>query len=357
MSFFKIISKFLLLFSVVLFLTACQDKEKEKKVGYGGVYKSNDGGEIFLPINYISEDKDLSHESITDIALDPQHPDVVYVGTKQHGIFRSKDGGQTWAESQSDFSYIGRIRLDPFDENVIYLIAESQGEMALFKTIDQGVNWERLLLQRDEYQPIVLDVLVNPKNSNIIYATDSTGGIYKSTDAGETWKAVYWAEYPATAIVSDWQNPDIVYFATGEGDVYYTRDGGETFSTINGGGRLYSLAVSRSEEGVLYLLYESGLYVAREAGEKIDEVPTLLKPKATVANIVAVDPVNKDTIYIVAGKVLYKTRNGGETWRAVPLDIRWRANVFRINPFNTQQLYLGLIKPASNNQGLLNFGL
>lgn len=343
--------RFFLLFILVVFsltFSACAKKDISKKkevLGDGGVYKSSDGGETFFPINKISEEKNLSGESVLDIVINPQNPKVVYVGTKENGIFRSENGGETWAESRSDFSYVKRIALDPQDENVLYIVAESQGEMALFKTTDGGINWQRLLLPRDDNQPMVLDVYVDRQNPQIVYATDSTNGIYKSTNGGLEWKAVYWGNFPAVAILLDKFDDNIAYFITTGQEIYITNDGGKNFYTARTDGPIYSANASATEKGVFYVLYQGGLFVSRDAGHSFQLLPTLLKPQETVANIVVTDPIDKNIIYLVAGKVIYKTEDGGETWRAIPLKVKWRVSQFEINPKNNSEIYLGLQKP------------
>ncbi len=349
--------KNIILFLMVLLtfsLAGCKNNSNQKMaIGKGGIFKSSDGGETFFGINKIDDKKNLSNESVLDIAISPGNSDVVYVGTKKSGIFRSENGGQTWAESKSDFSYVKSIRLDPTDENIIYIVAESKGEMALFKTMDGGINWKRLLLQRDANQPIVQDVLVDQKHPNIVYATDSTSGIYKSVDGGEEWRAVYWGNFPAVAILMDSQDENRLYFATNNQEIYVTGDGGKTFKTIKTDGPIYSLAVSKFNKGEIYVLWQGGLSKSVDGGQSFQLVPTLLKPKETVANMVITDPLDNKIIYVVAGKVLYKTENSGETWRAIPLkNIVWRVTQFEINPRDNKQIYLGVSKPIKQKGNL-----
>ncbi len=352
---------FFLLVSVTVFGGCSTKKEKfsgkkNVKIGDGGVYKSNDGGETWQRINKISQEKDLSNSSILDLAISPTNPAVIYAGTVDDGILRSGNGGQSWATSKSDFTYVRRILLDPSNENVLYIIARSGQEMAFFKTVDKGVNWKRLLLQRDQSQPIVLDALVDQKNPQIVYASDNTGGIYKSVDGGNEWRAIYWAEFPVTAMVMDSQDSNRIYFATNNEKIYVTGDGGKTFKTIQTDGAIYSLAVSQLEKGVLYVLYQGGLYVTRDGGETFQLLPTLLKPNNTVANIIKTDPVDKNILYLIAGKVLYKTMNGGQTWRAIPLkNIPWNVSQFEISYSDHNTIFLGTYKSKRKRGIFLGF--
>jgi photosystem II stability/assembly factor-like uncharacterized protein len=352
---------FLIIFTVIL--AGCvnkTNKKKQVKMGDGGVYKSSDAGETFFPMNKINEEKNLSNSSILDIVIDPNNSDVIYVGTDNQGIYRSENGGQTWAESKSDFTYVRRIELDPANKNIIYIIAQSKGEMALFKTTDGGINWQRLLLPRDKSQPIVLDVLVDQKNSQIIYASDTTGGIYKSINGGAEWKAIYWGEFPTVGIVMDTQDDNRLYFVTNNQQIYITGDGGEkgseSFRVAETGGPIYSLAVSKFEKNVVYVLFEGGLYASKNGGEKFELVPSLLKPENTKANVIVTDPVDKNILYIIAGKVIYKTNNSGDTWRAIPLNkMKWPVSQFEISKDNNNIIYLGTRQPIKSSGGGIPF--
>jgi photosystem II stability/assembly factor-like uncharacterized protein len=354
----KLMKKGLIIFLIFLTTTTlvgCGKNNKKHKVrlGNGGVYKSTDGGETFFSINHISEEKTLSTSSILDIVIDPNNSKVIYVGTNDKGIYRSADGGKSWAESKSDFTYVRRIELDPTNPKVIYIIAESKGEMALFKTVDGGINWQRLLLQRDKQQPIVLDVLLDKKNPQIVYASDTTGGIYKSIDGGEKWKAIYWGEFPTVGIVMDSQNNQRLYFVTANQQIYITEDGGEkgkeSFKVAETGGPIYSVAVSKFEEGTVYVLFTGGLYVSRDGGNSFQLIPSLLKPDNTVANMVVADSIDKNVLYIIAGKVIYKTDNGGNTWRAIPLNgVKWPVSQFEVSHDDNQMIYLGTRKPSKS---------
>ncbi len=349
--------KIIILSLVVLFgvsLAGCKNKNNQKMtIGKGGVFKSNDGGETFFGINKIDDKNNLSNESILDIAISPNNPDIIYVGTKKSGIFRSGNGGQSWAQSKSDFSYVRRIELDPSDEKTIYIIAESNREMALFKTVDGGINWRRLLLQQDAHQPIVTDVLVDQKSPQIVYATDSIGGIYKSLDGGKKWQAIYWGNFPTVAILMDSQDDKRLYFATGNQEIYITGDGGETFKTAQADGPIYSLAVSKFNKDEVYILWQGGLSRSVDGGESFKLMPTLLKPNATIANIVVTDPIDDNIIYVIAGKIVYKTEDKGKTWREIPLrNISWAVTQFEINPRDNKQIYLGVSKPVKKKSNL-----
>ncbi|MEM7316592.1 MAG: glycosyl hydrolase, partial [Planctomycetota bacterium] len=179
----------------------------------GGVWKSTNGGTTWKPIF----DRQGSY-SIGCVTLDPQNPSVVWVGSGENnsqrsvsfgdGVYRSRDGGKHWENvglKQSE--HIGMIAVDPTDSNVVYVAAQGPlwnagGDRGLYKTVDGGKSWERVLHISEDTG--VNEVHIDPRDSNTLYAsayqrrrrvwTLIDGGpesaIYKSTDAGKTWRKI-----------------------------------------------------------------------------------------------------------------------------------------------------------------------
>ena len=153
--------------------------------------------------------------SIGCVTLDPNDPKVIWVGSGENnsqrsvsygdGVYKSIDGGKTWTNMGLEESeHIGRIVVDPRDSNVVYVAAQgplwsSGGDRGLYKTVDGGENWEKVLEISDDTG--VNEVWMDPRDPDVLYApsyqrrrrtwTLIDGGpesaIYKSTDAGANW--------------------------------------------------------------------------------------------------------------------------------------------------------------------------
>ena len=179
-------------------------------VASGGVWKTTNDGTTWTPVF----EKESSY-SIGWVTIDPNDPAVVWVGSGESnsqrsvaygdGIYRSEDGGKNWTNlglKKSD--HIGRVVVDPRDSKVVYVAAEGPlwgtgGDRGLYKTIDAGKTWKPVLTISENTG--VVDVAIDPSNPDIVYAaayqrrrhvfTLIDGGpesaIYKSTDAGATW--------------------------------------------------------------------------------------------------------------------------------------------------------------------------
>src|SRR5262249_32075809 len=138
----------------------------------GGVWKSVDGGHSFKPI---FDEQPVS--AIGALAVAPSDPNVVYVGTGEanlrgnvgagDGIYRSVDGGRTWAHVWSQVGQIGKIVVDPRDADVAFaaVLGHAFGpnpERGVYRTHDGGRTW-RQVLQKDA-DTGASDVALDPQN-------------------------------------------------------------------------------------------------------------------------------------------------------------------------------------------------
>ncbi|MFC1564003.1 WD40/YVTN/BNR-like repeat-containing protein [candidate division KSB1 bacterium] len=180
----------------------------------GGVWKSDNAGTTWEPIfdNYGSA-------SIGDIARSNKNPDIIWVGTGEannrnsvawgDGVYKSEDGGKTFQHmGLSDTYQIARIVIHPDKPDIVYAAAAGNlwaynGSRGIFKTSDGGKTWEKLTNGLpDDGMTGASDIVVDPNKPNTLYAAmyqrlrrpwrfDSggpNGGIYKSTNAGKSWK-------------------------------------------------------------------------------------------------------------------------------------------------------------------------
>ncbi|MEZ5001156.1 MAG: hypothetical protein R2744_11830 [Bacteroidales bacterium] len=122
----------------------------------GGVWKSVNEGTTFESVS-----DDMPTASIGDLAIDPNNPEVVWVGTGEANIFRSSnsgcglyktiDGGTTWMPmGLANTMTISRIRINPDNSDIVYVAATGHEwtpnrERGLFKTTDGGKTWEKVL--------------------------------------------------------------------------------------------------------------------------------------------------------------------------------------------------------------------
>jgi photosystem II stability/assembly factor-like uncharacterized protein/DNA-binding FrmR family transcriptional regulator len=234
----------------------------------GGVWKSTDAGANWQPIF----DKEPI-ASIGAIAVAPSDHNVIYVGSGEacirgnisygNGVYKSLDGGRTWKNiGLRDSRHIGAVVVDPKNPNLVFVAALGHAygpseERGLYRSADGGATWQRVLYRDNKTGAI--SVVFDPNNSNTIFASlwevyrnpwslNSGGpgsGLYKSTDAGLTWKRLEGHGLPAgimgrigVSVSGADSNRVYAMVESKEGGLYRSDDAGESWIRMNDDGRL-----------------------------------------------------------------------------------------------------------------------
>ena len=276
----------------------------------GGVWKTEDAGITWVPI---SDGQINATGSIGSIDVAPSNPNHVWVGTGSaairsnviigRGVYKSLDAGKTWQfMGLKESGQIGGIKVHPFNTNTVWLAALGS---------PFGPNDER--------------------------------GIFKTTDGGKTWKKTLFVnnETGGRDIEVDWENPDVLYAAmykgfrkgwdiisggpASEGGIYKSTDGGDTWKHITNGlptdliGKI-DIDIARSNPNVLYAMVEGlgnkgGLYRSNDKGESwtIVNSSQQLRARPFYFHYVTVNPKNENEVWVNELN-LHKSIDGGKTF-------------------------------------------
>jgi len=232
--------------------------------GSGGVWKTQNAGTTWEPLF----DGQKSY-SIGCISLDPQNPEIVWVGTGENvggrhisygdGIYKSEDGGKSWKNMGLKKSeHLSKILIHPSNSNVIWVASQGPlwskgGERGVYKSIDGGKTW-KLTLGDDSWVGAT-DILIDPRNPNLLYAATwqrqrtvagYLGGgpgtaIYKSNDGGESWKKLTnglpSSNMGKIGLALSPQKPDVIYAAIEldrrTGGVYKSTNQGNSWAKMS----------------------------------------------------------------------------------------------------------------------------
>ena len=224
-----------------------------------GIFKSIDGGTSWVHVGLIDV------QQVARLIVHPDNPDIVFVAGLGHpygpnderGVFRTIDGGATWDKVLYIDQNTGaaQVEFDPTNPDILYadLWEHREGpwenakfsgpNSGLYKSADGGSTWRRL----EEGLPASDDGLgrvgvgISPSDPNRIYATVDArekGGIYRSDDAGESWRLIHtdrrlWGRGGDFAEIRVHpHDPDIVF--VGNIASYRSDDGGATWMSIKG---------------------------------------------------------------------------------------------------------------------------
>jgi photosystem II stability/assembly factor-like uncharacterized protein len=297
----------------------------------GNLWKTENNGNTWLPVF-----ENEGSYAIGVVELDPSNPNIVWVGTGENnsqrsvgfgdGVYRSLDGGKSWEnKGLKESGHISMIRIDPQDGNVVWVAAQgplwnSGGDRGLYKTLDGGGSWEKLLdIDADTG---VNEFVLDPRNPDVIVASSYQrrrhvwtlinggpgSGVHKTTDGGKTWRRISQG--------------------LPEGDL----------------GRI-GLTAAPSAPDVLYAIVEAeeeqGVYRSTDFGESWEKRSDRMTTSPQYYNELYVDPQDSDVVYSL-DTLTHRSEDGGKTWSRVPIKNRHvDDHALWIDPGNSAHLYIG----------------
>jgi photosystem II stability/assembly factor-like uncharacterized protein len=322
-------------------------------VNNGGVWKTTDAGRTWFPI-FDSQPTG----SIGALAVAPSNPNVIYVGSGEglrrpdlstgDGIYKSTDAGNTWQHlGLRDGQQLANILIDPQDPNRVFVAVLGHpygpnSERGVFRSTDGGETWQKILYKDDDIG--AADLAFDPKNPQIIY-TDlwssrrppwttgnplegHSGGLFKSTDGGETWHPLT-KGLPTNAQglgrigfgISP-SSPNRIYAlvdaAPEVGGLYRSDDAGESWQRVNHEQRIWGrgsdfawVRVSPENPDIIYICNTS-TYRSTDAGTSFTAIKGA--PGGDDYHAVWINPENPRIILLAADQGATISVNGGETW-------------------------------------------
>lgn len=280
-----------------------------------------------------------------------EKPNLYYFGSTGGGVWRTTDAGNSW-ENISDGYFggsIGAVSVSEWDNNVIYVGGGEKtvrGNVSygygIWKSVDAGKTWEQKGLKNSRH---ISRVRIHPKNPDLVYAavmgdlfkSSEERGVYKSTDGGNSWTRVLFANADAGAVdlIMDPNNPRILYATTwrirrtpyslesgGEGSAMWkSTDGGDTWKNISdnkglptGIWGISGITVSPANSERLYAIIENengGVFRSDNAGDSWTKVndERSLRQRAWYYTRIYADPKEEDKVYVL--NVDYHVSNDG----------------------------------------------
>ncbi|WP_055437580.1 VPS10 domain-containing protein [Lacinutrix algicola] len=276
-------------------------------------------------------------------AIDAVHsnPDIMYVGTASGGLWKSTSGGIKWDPifDKEITASVGAVAIQQSNPSVIWVGTGEgnprnslNGGYGIYKSLDAGRSWKSMGLEKTRH---IHRVVIDPTNPNIVYAAaigspwgeHSERGVYKTTNGGETWSKILFANNKTGAadLVMDPSNPNKLiatlwehkrepwfFNSGGKGSgLHITHDGGKTWKKITEKegfpkgelGRI-GVAIAPNKPNIIYALVEAkknALYKSEDGGfswKKINDKSDIGNRPFYYSEIY-VDPQNENRVYSV----------------------------------------------------------
>ncbi len=317
----------------------------------GGVWATDDAGRTWQPI-FDSEPAG----SIGAVALAPSRPATIYVGTGEadmrsdiahgNGVYKSTDAGKHWSfVGLADSRQIGRILVDPGNPDLVYAAAlghayGANAERGVFRSKDGGKTWARVLFSDDNTGAI--DLAFRPGDPRTLYAAlwqtrrppwsvypPSNGpgsGLFVSHDGGDHWNRIagngFIAHPGRMGIAPAPSRPERIYIladgAAGEAGLYRSDDGGAHWQRVSSDKRIWNRG-----------WYFSGITIDPKDPDRVYVMDTIVlrsddggrhfialkgDPTGDDFHALWIDPVNTDHRILGSDQGTQITLNGGTTW-------------------------------------------
>jgi len=321
-------------------------KEYYVATSSGGVWKTVNGGTTFIPLF----DSQGSY-SIGVVTMDPNNPNVLWVGTGENnnqrsvaygdGIYKSNDGGKSWKHMGLKTSeHIGSIVVDPENSNRIYVAAigplwKEGGQRGMYLSEDGGETWTATLTV-DEHTG-VNEVVVNPEDPKVLYATTYQrrrhvftylgGGpgssIYKSVDKGKNWTEIK-AGLPSVdlgriGLSISTANPEMIYAtveaAQGKSGLYLSTDRGASWKKQGSyatSGNYYQEIVTDPLDPMKIYAMDTWLHFSTDGGKTFKVLGE--DTKHVDNHCMWIDPTDTDHFLVGCDGGIYESFDGAATW-------------------------------------------
>jgi hypothetical protein len=338
--------------------------------------------ELFHEIQMRNISGTFTSGRIADVAVDPHNRDIWYVATASGGLWKTTNRGITFNpifDNGGSYS-LGCVTVDPNNPDVVWLgTGENEAQRAIgygdgiYRSTDAGRTWKNMGLKNSEH---IAKILIDKRDSKVmwvavqgpLFAPGGDRGLYKTTDGGQTWKPLLQISENTgiTDIDIDPRNPDVIYAAAyqrrrntsvvvaggPEAGIFKTTDGGAHWTQLKDGlptvdmGRI-ALAISPQKPDVVYAFIMtakikkmSGFYRSDDAGAHWTRGAAFEVQDPEYYGEIFADPSQYDRVYGMDINV-FVTEDGGKTIQRAGWGIHSDNHALVFDPADPQHLIEG----------------
>ena len=261
---------------------------------------------------------------VRSLAVHPEKPDTLYLGTSDGQIYVSRDTGLNWSRINPGLGrrdlVVDNLAFDPSDPATLYAatweLKADRGQ--LFRSRSGGSAWELIAVGR--YDSTIRAMAIAPSDPSII-AIGISEGVLLSRDRGKTWDRItrgYRSLYNVDSLAFDDRDPPTLYVGTFH-LAWKTANLGRKWIPIHKGmaddSDLFAMVVEPGKPDTIYAGACSGIYKSDNGGEKWSKLKNGLPKVARRTRALQMDPSDPATLFAGTTKGLFVTRDAGSSWK------------------------------------------
>lgn len=316
----------------------------------GGVFKTVNRAEGWTQksalVSGAKVSADAAKISVISMAFDPQDEKVIYLATAGHGLVYSLDAGDSWRKAETlKAARVQTAAVDPKNKCVVYATSANK----IYKTENCMRDWKDIFFD-PRTDKIFTQLTVDWFNPALLYAGTSEGDIFKSADAGRSWRVVKRVEGAViTSLALDQRDSRILYAGTNGSGIWKTLDGGATWLQIKkqlgeefrDARRVAQVVVDPQTANLIYAVSKYGVIKSPDQGETWQALTLPTPPGAAEVSFLAIDRKDNKILFLAGPSAFLLSLDGGASWTSKKLPTTQAGSALLIDPKDSNVIYLG----------------
>lgn len=313
------------------------------------ILRTQDGGKHWEKVTLSEERETPFPKEILNLTFHPSDPDVIFLGTKSAGLWKSTTRGVSWkplfdsSRILNLHSDVYRISVNEKDPRVIYLAAFQNDHGRVLKSMDGGMSFREVYFV-PEKRVGVFDVFSNPEDPEHAFIITGQGGLLETKNGGDTWRVRRWFGEALSRLLINPQNLKEIYVVTSRNKIHKSTDEGVTWLEVKEsparlisesptsietitvphfevnvfkglfGERIQTFTIPQKDFSVLYMVTSQGILRSKDKGASWERLNLLIPPEKISDVSLAVHPKDPHIIFVGLGNQLHRSEDGGSNW-------------------------------------------
>ena len=328
--------------------------------------RSLDGGSAWQKVSAPAVGSPPLPSHVLSFAFHPSDDKVFYFGAKASGLWKTRNGGQSWkkvldgAGTLKANADVYKIEISHSNPAIRYVAVFQDDRGRVLKSIDGDARFEEIYaVSATGYG--VFDLFIDQSNADRVIIATGEGGLLQTDDGGKTWRVIKWFDEPLKKLLTHDTLLMNSLVTTSRGNLFKTTDGGITWSDRSesmGGMKISPLSgavldsyffVAKKPLGEfifdpiifsrMYLAASTGLFRSEDSGISWNQIRLPLAPSMNSVDTVSVSPQNANLLFVGAGRTLFTSVDRGISWKTSVLSPTLRIKSIFLHPRDPEILF------------------